>query len=154
MAENEDHCIENEDDFITPSQVSSKSSQSWVANHPSIVDKKLRPSISYWIALAPPNGAPANPIIVHRALLECGVDAIANQVNLFLWLINYSSFNLTDEFMLPFSWKLRISFFFSHRISNSYHSSSSLFNSHIIQIARKEQRCTHTKRKKKLRSLS
>ena len=154
MAENEDHCIENEDDFITPSQVSSKSSQSWVANHPSIVDKKLRPSISYWIALATPNGAPANPIIVHRALLECGVDAISNQVNLFLWLINYSSFNLTDEFMLPLSRKLRISFFFSHLMSNSYLSSSSLFHSHIIQIARKEQRCTHTNRKKKLRSLS
>lgn len=153
MAENEDHCVESEDDFITPSQVSSKSSQSWVANHPSIVDKKLRPSISYWIALATPNGAPANPIIVHRALLECGVDAIANQVNLFLWLINYSSFNLTDEFMLPLSWILRISFF-SHLMSNSYHSLSSLFISHIIQIADKEQRCTHTKRKKKLRNLS
>ena len=27
VAENEDHCIESEDDFITPSQVSSKSSQ-------------------------------------------------------------------------------------------------------------------------------
>ena len=48
VAENEDHCVESEDDFITPSQVSSKSSQSWVANHPSIVDKKLRPSIRDW----------------------------------------------------------------------------------------------------------
>ena len=27
-----------------------------------------------------PNGAPANPITVHRALLECGVDATAKQV--------------------------------------------------------------------------
>ena len=40
MAENEDHCVESEDNFITISQVSSKSSQSWVVNHPSIVDKK------------------------------------------------------------------------------------------------------------------
>ena len=63
MAENENHFVESQDDFFTPSQVSSKSSQSWVSNHPSIVDKKLRPSISYWIALAMPNGAPANPII-------------------------------------------------------------------------------------------
>ena len=27
-----------------------------------------------------PNGAPANPITVHRALLKCGVDATAKQV--------------------------------------------------------------------------
>lgn len=42
--------------------------------------KKYFPAISYWIALTTPNGAPANPIIVHKALLSCGVKVVANQV--------------------------------------------------------------------------
>lgn len=84
-AENDgDQCADSEDDSITPSQVSSKSSHSWLSDHPSIVNKRLRPCVSYWIAITTPNGAPANPIIVHRALLECGVEAIANQVHVSL----------------------------------------------------------------------
>lgn len=79
-AENADNA-DSEDDCISPSQVSSNSSQTWLSEHPSIVNKKLRPCISYWIAITTPNGAPANPIIVHRALLECGVETIANQVH-------------------------------------------------------------------------
>lgn len=71
---------ESDNDSVTQSQVSGSSSQTWIANHPSIVNKKLRPSVSYWIAMITPNGAPANPITVHRALLECGVDATAKQV--------------------------------------------------------------------------
>ena len=78
-AKNDDHCADSKDDSITPSQVTSTSSQTWLTNHPSIVNQKLRPSISYWIALTMPNGATANPITVNRALLECGVEAIANQ---------------------------------------------------------------------------
>ena len=42
--------------------------------------KKYFPAISYWIALTTPNGAPANPIIVHRALLSHGVKVVAHQV--------------------------------------------------------------------------
>ena len=63
---------------FTESQVSSTSSQTWISTHPAIINKK--PSLSYWIALTTPNGAPANPKTVHRALLECGVDATASQV--------------------------------------------------------------------------
>ena len=62
------------------SQVSSSSSQSWISSHPALVNKKLLPAINYWIALNTPNGAPANPITIHRALLECGVHAIAKTV--------------------------------------------------------------------------
>ena len=71
---------ESDGEPFTESQVSSTSSQTWISTHPAIVNKKLRPSLSYWIALTTPNGAPANPITVHRALLECGVDATASQV--------------------------------------------------------------------------
>lgn len=72
-----------DDDLITPSQVSSSASQTWVSEHPSIINGKLRPSLSYWVAVTTPNGAPANPITFHRALLECGVEATANQVNVY-----------------------------------------------------------------------
>ncbi|KAJ7378907.1 hypothetical protein OS493_019601 [Desmophyllum pertusum] len=69
-----------DDDLITPSQVSSSASQTWVSEHPSIINGKLRPALSYWVAVTTPNGAPANPITFHRALLECGVEATANQI--------------------------------------------------------------------------
>ena len=36
--------------------------------------------MNYWIALNTPNGAPANPITVHRALPECGVHTVTNTV--------------------------------------------------------------------------
>ncbi|XP_068727314.1 uncharacterized protein [Montipora capricornis] len=45
-------------------------------------EKVLHPAISYWIALTTPNGAPANPITVHRALLDCGVAVTANRVQI------------------------------------------------------------------------
>ena len=38
------------------------------------------PSVSYWIALTTPNGAPTSPLAIHRALLECRVDVFTNQV--------------------------------------------------------------------------
>ena len=71
---------ESDGEPFTESQVSSTSSQAWISTHPAVIDKKLRPALSYWIALTTPNGAPANPITVHRALLECGVSATVSQV--------------------------------------------------------------------------
>jgi hypothetical protein len=50
-----------------------------------VVKKRLCPAITYWIALTTPNGAPANPLVVLRALLECGVEAVANQVYQYLY---------------------------------------------------------------------
>lgn len=44
------------------------------------MDKKLSPAVVYWIALTTPNGAPANPLTVHRALHECGLETLAHQV--------------------------------------------------------------------------
>ena len=77
--ENEDS-DESNDETVTSSQVASKTSQEWIAEHHSIVDKKLCPAVVYWIALTPPNGAPADPLTVHRALHECGVETPAHQV--------------------------------------------------------------------------
>ena len=62
------------------SQLAGSSSQDWLANHASIINEKMCPSVSYWIALTTPNGAPTNPLAIHRALLECRVDVFTNQV--------------------------------------------------------------------------
>ena len=51
-----------------------------INGNPTLVNKSLWPGINYWLALTTPNGAPANPLIVHRALLKCGVAVTANQV--------------------------------------------------------------------------
>ena len=75
----EDNGKESDSEHFT-SQVSSSSSQSWISSHPALVNKKPLPAINYWIALSTPNGTPANPITIHRALLECGVHAVANTV--------------------------------------------------------------------------
>ena len=75
----EDNGEESDSEHFTTQQ-SSSSSQSWISSHPALVNKKLLPAINYWIALNTPNGAPTNPITIHRALLECGVLAIANTV--------------------------------------------------------------------------
>ena len=62
------------------SQPGGSSSQDWLANHASIINEKMCPSVSYWIALTTPNGAPTSPLAIHRALLECRVDVFTNQV--------------------------------------------------------------------------
>ncbi|XP_074625640.1 uncharacterized protein LOC141883884, partial [Acropora palmata] len=62
------------------SQLAGSSSQDWLANHASIINEKMCPSVSYWIALTTPNGAPTSPLAIHRALLECRVDVFTNQV--------------------------------------------------------------------------
>ena len=80
----EDNGDESDSEHST-SQVSSSSSQSWISSHPSLLNKKLLPAaIKYWIALSTPNGALANPITIHRALFECGVDAVATVHLLFV----------------------------------------------------------------------
>ena len=76
----EDNGEESDSKHFT-TQLSSPSSQSWISSHSALVNKKLLPAINYWIALNTPNGAQANPITIHRALLECGVHAIANTVH-------------------------------------------------------------------------
>ncbi|KAJ7380914.1 hypothetical protein OS493_004499 [Desmophyllum pertusum] len=62
------------------SQVPSSTTQQWLDGNLTSVNKSLCPAISYWVALTTPNGAPASPISVHRALLNCGVEVTANQV--------------------------------------------------------------------------
>ena len=55
-------------------------SQQCLDGTPTRINKALWPAITYWIALTEPNGAPANPLVVYRTLLECGVVVTANQV--------------------------------------------------------------------------
>ena len=59
----------------------STQSEQMVNGNPTVVNKSLWPAINYWLALTTPNGAPANPLIVHRALLKFGVAVTANQVS-------------------------------------------------------------------------
>ena len=68
---------ESNDEALTSSQVASAASQNWISNHPTIINEKLCPCINYWIALTTPNGPAANPIVIPRALLECGVMSVA-----------------------------------------------------------------------------
>ena len=75
----EDNGEESDSKHFT-TQLSSSSSQSWISSHSALVNKKLLLAINYWIALNTPNGAPANPITIHRPLLECGVHVIVNTV--------------------------------------------------------------------------
>lgn len=79
--EEEDGSDESDDNSLTSSQVAGAVSEEWISNYPSVIDEKLCPSINYWIALTTPNGAPANPLIIHRALLECGVETETQQVH-------------------------------------------------------------------------
>ncbi|CAH3146145.1 unnamed protein product, partial [Porites lobata] len=63
-----------------PSPVPSTSSQQWLDGSRTRVNKLLWPSLTYWIALTSLNGAPANPLVVHWTLLECGMGVTAKQV--------------------------------------------------------------------------
>ena len=78
---NEDGGDSGDEEISTQSQGDKNTNEWWIADHPTLAKHKLCPCISYWIALSTPNGAPANPLVIHRALLECGVEAIANQVS-------------------------------------------------------------------------
>ena len=68
VADNESD--DSNEDVETLSQAASNATPVCLSNHSTVVDEKLRPIINYWIALTPPNGAPANPIFIHRALLD------------------------------------------------------------------------------------
>jgi len=71
---------DDSDDNGENSPVPSTQSEQMVNGNPTLVNKSLWPAINYWLALTTPNGAPANPLIVHRALLKCGVAVTADQV--------------------------------------------------------------------------
>lgn len=74
---------DSNEEVVTSSQVASNTSPVWLSNHSTVVDEKLRPTINYWIAVTTPNGARANPIFILRALLDCDVETMANQVHHF-----------------------------------------------------------------------
>ena len=75
----------DEESSDSDSGVPSTASQDIVGN--TLVHKKFYPAITYWIALTTPNGAPANPIAVHRALLSCDVQVVTNQVIAMMYFI-------------------------------------------------------------------
>ena len=79
-ADEDDEESDDNEQLPDSSPVAISTSQGWVTNHPTIVNQKLCPSMTYWIALTTPNGGPCSPILIHRALLECSVDVVANQV--------------------------------------------------------------------------
>ncbi|XP_068752984.1 uncharacterized protein [Montipora capricornis] len=54
--------------------------QQWLEGNLTSINKSLCPAISYWVPLTAINGAPASPISVHKALLNCGLDVTATQV--------------------------------------------------------------------------
>ena len=62
------------------SQLAGSSSQDWLANHTSIINKKMCRIVSYCFALTTPNCAPTSPLAIHRTLLECCVDVFTNSV--------------------------------------------------------------------------
>ena len=63
---------ESEDDDQS-SQIPSATSEQWLDGSLASVNKSLCPAVSYWVALTTRNGAPASPISVHKAFLNCGV---------------------------------------------------------------------------------
>ena len=71
---------EDSEEEHEPSPVPSTFSQQLLDGNPTVINKSLWPGITYWLALTTPNGAPANPLVVHRALLECGMGVKATQV--------------------------------------------------------------------------
>lgn len=79
IQESEDESDNSNEEFES-SSVPSSTSQQWLDGNLASVNKALCPAISYWVALTTPNGAPAGPISVHKALLNCGVDVIVDQV--------------------------------------------------------------------------
>ena len=76
----EEEGSDDADEFPDSSQFGNSTSQEWVESHATILNQKLCPCVSYWIALTTPNGAPCSSLVIHRAFLECSVDVFANQV--------------------------------------------------------------------------
>jgi len=48
-----------------PSPVPSTFSEQMLDGNPTRVNKSLWPAITYWLALTTPNGAQANPLVLH-----------------------------------------------------------------------------------------
>ena len=71
---------EDSEEDQEPSPIPNMFSQQWLDGDPTVINKSLWPAITYWLVLTTPNGAPANPLVVHRALLECGMGVTAKQV--------------------------------------------------------------------------
>ncbi|XP_068759716.1 uncharacterized protein [Montipora capricornis] len=77
------HCCINEetdDESSSGDDIPSSMTQQWLEGNLTSINKSLCPAISYWVALTTINGAPASPISVHKALLNCGLDVTATQV--------------------------------------------------------------------------
>ena len=70
IQEREDESESSNEEFES-SQVPSSTSQQWLDGNLASVNKALCLAIAYWVALTTPNGAPASPISVHKALLNC-----------------------------------------------------------------------------------
>ena len=82
--EEEDTESDSEDEFLHSSENCSQT----LAVHTTVIKKHLRPTITYWIAMTTPNGAPANPLVILKVLLECNVEASARQVIIYCDLNN------------------------------------------------------------------
>lgn len=84
--ENKSGCIteDTDDENSSGDEIPSSITQQWLEGNLTNVNKSLCPAISYWVALTTTNGAPASPISVHKALLNCGLDVTATQVTTLL----------------------------------------------------------------------
>lgn len=84
---------------LESSQIPTSTSQQLIDGNPAVVNKSLYPAISYWLAITMPNGVPANPITVHRKLLEHGVSVKVNKV-IFIYVKIFSSLWRKCKFIL------------------------------------------------------
>ncbi|KAJ7394852.1 hypothetical protein OS493_000687 [Desmophyllum pertusum] len=71
---------DTEDETSSSDEIPSSTTQQWFEGNLTSVNKSLCPAISYWVTLTTINGAPASPISVHKALLNCGLEVTATQV--------------------------------------------------------------------------
>ena len=87
--ENKSGCIteDTDDESSSGDEIPSSITQQWLEGNLTNVNKSLCPAISYWVALTTTNGAPASPILVHKVLLNCGLDVTATQVTTLLSLL-------------------------------------------------------------------
>ena len=106
---------DDSDDDGERSPVPSTQSEQMVNGNPTVVNKSLWPAINYWLALTTPNGAPANPLIVHRAVLKCGVAVTANQVS-YARMISA----MTRTWHAPFKHDTHIIFLFQVQFQDGY----------------------------------
>ena len=65
------------DEFPDSSQFGNSTSQEWVESHATILNQKLCPCVSYWIALT---RQMVLRVVLLLSTVECSVDVFANQV--------------------------------------------------------------------------